>query len=151
MLFGPLALGDVAHDAGVYLPPGDVHFTDYKLDWNSRAVLALSRQLTSTWSDHLGLAAFQIVYAVPVVPWATQFWHQHFDIAAYDFFGAVSEEIRRCGIESFDRSTAVDCEDAIHDRVEDCEPISPLAPQQYNSVREPCIEKQCFSEQHKQQ
>src|SRR5262249_25831177 len=73
-LFGPLALGDVAHDAGVYLPPGHVHFTDCKLDWNSRAVLALSRQLTSTRSAHVGLASFQIVYAVPVVLWATQLW-----------------------------------------------------------------------------
>src|SRR5215813_12861722 len=92
MLFGPLALGDVAHDAGVYLPPGHVDFTDCKLDRNSRAVLSPSRQLTSTWSDHLALATFQIVYTVPVVLWATQFWHQHFDIVAYDFFGAVAEE-----------------------------------------------------------
>src|SRR5215813_9754104 len=122
MLFGPLAFGDVAHDAGVCLPPGHVHFTDCKLDWNSRAVLALSLQLTSTRSAHVGLASFQIVYAVPVVLWATQFWHQHLDVAAYDFIGAVPEEIRRCGIQVSDRSAAVDCKDAIHDRVEDGEP-----------------------------
>src|SRR5215467_3090714 len=71
MLFGPLALGDVAHNARVYLPPGHIHFTDCKLDWNNRAVLALSRQLTSTRSAHLGLASFQLVYAVPVVLWTS--------------------------------------------------------------------------------
>src|SRR5215813_814331 len=112
-----LALGNIAHDASEHPPPGHRHFTDCKLHWKNRTVLAPSRYLTSK-SNHLGLTRSQIIAQVAVVFAAVRFRHQHFDIEADNFVRAIAKDARRCWIELLDYSLGVDGNDGVLDGVE---------------------------------
>src|SRR6476620_11162229 len=117
MLLDLLALGNVTYDASEHPPPGHRHFSDCKLHWKNRTVLAPSGYLAAT-SDQLGLARFQIIADVVIVFTAVRFRHQHFDIAPDHFVRAIAKDTRRRRVEVLDHSLGVDRYDRCLDGVE---------------------------------
>src|SRR5262245_1920573 len=118
MLLDLLTLGYVAYHASEHPLTGHRHFTDCKLHWKNRIVLALSRYFTST-SDHPGLTRAQVSTQVAIVFTAVRLRHQHFDIAPNNFFRAIAKDAGRSWIEVFYDSHIVDGYDRVRDRVDD--------------------------------
>src|SRR5215471_19998579 len=118
MLLDLLALGNVTYDASEHSPPGHHHFTDCKLHWKNRTVLAPSGYLAAM-SDHLGLACSQIIADVVIVFAVVRFRHQHFDIAPNNLARAIAEDARCCRIDVLDHALGVDGYDGVLDCVED--------------------------------
>ncbi len=117
-LLGPLALGDVADDAGENPPLTQPDLAHREIHWEGAAVLATADDLAAD-ADDLPLAGPEVTGQVVVVLVAIRCGHQHADVLAEQLLGRISEVRSAGGIEALDRAALVNGDDAVDGRIDD--------------------------------
>ena len=112
LFFGALALAEVMNDADEDRAALLLRLADRQVDRECRAVLALADDLAAD-ADDLGLMGMQVVGEVAVVLPAIGRGHQHLDVLADHFFGAIAEQTLTRGIEHKDAAGGVDQDDPV--------------------------------------
>ena len=112
-----LDVGQVVQDAGKALRPVDLGVRERDADADLVAVFVQHGEFAGVHHG-AGLAGAQVTGEIAVVMRGVGFGHQHADVLADRFAGAVAQQLARCRVEAADGAPDIDRDDGVEGGVE---------------------------------